>query len=314
MTALTPAELGDLGRLYRVATSDLAIAQRDFAGQRVTVYLNGLVARAHAVIYRSEPLQGRRFVRFYRATLPQLYRHLLPYTKLAFALFVIPALVGFLTVWRSPDLVYTYLGQNVRPLVAEVERGKLWTEIPPQERSGASAVILTNNIQVMFLTFAGGMTGGLLTLWVMLTNGLHVGALFGLLQAHGLSYGLAEFIVAHGFIELSVIFLAGGCGLFMADGLLRPGLLTRREALTRRAQLAVRLILGCVPLLVLAGLIEGFISPSSLPWPIKLAVGLVTGIILHLYWLRAGRTEPSPTQPNKETTHDLLRASTGPVR
>ena len=297
MTALTPNDLADLGRLYRVATSDLAIAQRDYPGQRVTVYLNGLVARAHAVVYRSEPLQGRRVARFYAATLPQLYRHLLPYTKLAFVLFVMPALVGFFTVWRTPDLVYTYLGPSVRPLVEEVERGKLWTEIPPQERSGASALILTNNIQVMFLTFAGGMTGGLLTLWVMLMNGLHLGAVFGLLQAHGLSHGLAEFVVAHGFIELSVIFLAGGCGLSMADGLLRPGLLTRREALVQRAQLAVRLILGCVPLLIVAGLIEGFISPSGLPWPLKLAVGLTTGLGLYLYWLRAGRTGP-----HKETS------------
>ena len=309
MTTLTPADLGDLGRLYRVATSDLAIAQRDFPGQRVTVYLNGLVARAHAVIYRSEPLQGRRIVRFYRATLPQLYRHLLPYTKLAFALFVIPALLGFFTVWRTPDLVYTYLGQDIRPLVQEVERGKLWTDIPPQERSGTSAVILTNNIQVMFLTFAGGMTAGLLTLWVLLMNGLNIGAVFGLLQAHGLSHGLAAFVVAHGFIELSVIFLAGGCGLYMADGLLRPGLLTRREALVQRAQLAVRLILGCVPLLILAGLIEGFISPSGLPWPLKLAVGLSSGLLLYLYWLRAGRPHP-----DKETSYDTLRAPTGPVR
>ena len=186
-------------------------------------------------------------------------------------------------------MVYTILGPGVAGLVKNVEDGKLWTEIAPGVRSAASALILTNNIQVMFLTFAGGITAGLLTTYVLLFNGLTLGAIFGLLQAHGPAGGLAESVVAHGFIELSVIFLAGGCGLYLGDGLIRPGPLSRREALIRRGNVAVRLILGCMPLLILAGLIEGFISPSGLPWWIKLIVGLSTGILLHWYWLGANR-------------------------
>jgi uncharacterized membrane protein SpoIIM required for sporulation len=170
-------------------------------------------------------------------------------------------------------------------MVRQVEQGTLWTDIPEAMRSTASAAILTNNIQVMFLTFAGGATAGLLTILVLLLNGLQIGAVFGLLQAHGLTAGLAEFVAAHGPIELSVIFLAGGCGLFMGDGLLRPGLLTRREALIQRTRTAVQLILGCVPLLILAGLIEGFISPSALPWWLKTLVGLISGLALYAYWL-----------------------------
>ncbi|RME57050.1 MAG: stage II sporulation protein M, partial [Caldilineae bacterium] len=112
------------------------------------------------------------------------------------------------------------------------------------------------------------------------------GAIFGLLQAHGMSGGLAEFVLAHGFIELSVIFVAGGCGLYVGDGLLRPGLLSRRDAVLQRARLAVEIILGCAPLLVLAGLIEGFISPSGFPWPVKGLVGVATGAALHWYWLK----------------------------
>jgi len=101
--------------------------------------------------------------------------------------------------------------------------------------------------------------------------------------------GLAEFVAAHGFIELSVIFLAGGCGLYMGDGLFRPGLQTRQAALVERGQDAVQLVLGCVPLLILAGIIEGFISPSGLHWGVKLGVGLSTGVLLYYYWLVVGR-------------------------
>ena len=247
-----------------------------------------LVGRAHAHIYREEPLRWRWLLDFYRQTFPQLYRALLPYTILAFGLFIIPAVLAFFVVVRNPDAIYVLEGPGIETLVRKVEQGKLWTEIAPSVRSAASSVILTNNIQVTFFTFAGGITAGLLSAWIVISNGLSIGAIFGLLQAHHLSAGLAEFVVAHGFIELSVVFVAGGCGLYLGDGLLRPGLQSRRAALIERGQFGVRVILGCAPLLIVAGLIEGFISPSGLPWLIKLLVGLVTGGVLYYYWLRVG--------------------------
>lgn len=286
--ALSEAELYELGRLYQIAASDLALAQRDFPNHKITRYLNQLVGRTHAVLYREEPLRWQQLRRFYRHDFPQLYRRLLPYTAVSLLLFLLPALIAFFVVWQTPDTIYTLLGQEIASLVHTVEDGKLWTDIAPSVRSAAATTILTNNIGVMFYAFAGSLTGGLLTLYILLLNGLSLGAIFGLLQFHGMSPGLAEFILAHGPIELSVIFLAGGCGLFVADGLLRPGLLTRQAALVERAKIAVQLILGSVPLLVGAGLIEGFISPSGLPWLVKALVGLATGVALHRYWLRRG--------------------------
>ena len=297
--SLSPAEMAALGQLYRSTTSDLAVAQRDFPQQRVTAYLNQLVSRAHNQIYQDEPLYRHKLVAFYRTKFPTLYRQLLPYTTFCFLLFALCAIVAFWRVWQEPDAIYFFMGDAVAPLVQKVEEGELWTEIAPSVRSTAASTILTNNIRVMFLTFAGGITFGLLTLWVIVNNGLNLGSIFGLLQAHHMSAGLGEFIVAHGFVELSVIFLAGGCGLYMADALVRPGMLTRRDALIQRSRQSVSAILGCVPLLIGAGIIEGLISPSGLPWFIKLAVGLGTGITLHLYWLGwlsfADRTETVPT-------------------
>ena len=284
-------DLRDLGQLYRQVTSDLALAQRDFPGEKVAVYLNQLIARAHATIYRGEPLRWRQMRRFYAQEFPALYRTLLPYTLVSFALFLIPALAAFFVVWQRPDAIYTILGPDVREMVSTVESGKLWTEIAPTVRPAMSTTVLTNNIQVMLLAFAGGITLGLLTVYVMIGNGLNLGAVFGLVLYYGLGGGLAQFISAHGFIELSVVFVAGGCGLYLGDGLIRPGLLSRRQALVDRGHLAIRLILGCVPLLILAGLIEGFISPSSLPGWSKFAIGLTTGLALHTYWLFAGRRQ-----------------------
>ncbi len=293
IAVLAEADVRDLGLLYRQATSDLALAQRDFPGERVTVYLNQLVARAHPVIYRGEPLLSSQAQRFFGYVFPVLYRRLWPYTLGSTLLFLLPALMAFVGVWRQPESIYALAGVQIRDLVETVESGRLWTDIAPQVRSAGASVIFTNNIQVMFLTFAGGVTAGLLTAWVLVTNGVQFGALFGLLQHHGMSGGLAQFVVAHGFIELSVIFLAGGCGLYMADGILRPGLAPRSSVLAERARLAVQAILGCIPLLVIAGLIEGFISPSGLPWPVKVVVGIGTGLILHAYWWLGGRKRAS---------------------
>lgn len=287
---LTPDELEELGRLYRHATSDLALAQRDFPQQRITAYLNQLVSRAHGQIYREEPLYWRKLTHFYRAEFPLLYRQLLPYTTLSFAVFLVASLVAFFGVWRDPEVIYFFAGEGIAPLVQQVEAGEMWTEIAPSARSVASTAILTNNIRVMFLTFAGGITAGLLTLWVLFNNGIHIGAIFGLLQAHGMSGNLAEFVAAHGPIELSVIFLAGGCGLYMGDALIRPGLQSRSDALISRTRLSVMAILGCVPFLIGAGFIEGLISPSGFPVAVKVAVGLVTGVALHRYWL--GQSHP----------------------
>lgn len=267
---LTQAEMQQLRLLYRSATSDLALPQHDFPQQKVATYLNQLVARAHVQIYRGESFQFHWLKGYFTHIFPRLYRTLLPYTILA------------------PDPVYVILGEEIRIVEPRLKEGELWTEISPAVRSTASARIMTNNIQVTFLAFSVGMTAGLLTIWVMILNGLNLGATFAWLQPFGLSLGLGEFVLVHGFIELSVIFVAGGCGLYLGDGIIRPGLLTRQEALVQRSRQSVLLILGCALVLVVSGLIEGFISPSGLPWIVKLAVGLGTGILLHYYWLRIG--------------------------
>ena len=109
---LSPQELADLGRLYRSATSDLALAQRDFPNQQVTHYLNGLVSRAHAQIYQEEPLRRQALQHFYRQQFPLLYRALLPYTSLCFGVFMTGALLAFWVTWRYPDAIYLFAGAD----------------------------------------------------------------------------------------------------------------------------------------------------------------------------------------------------------
>lgn len=291
---LAAGDLEQLGRLYRAATSDLALAKRDFPNARVTQYLNGLVARAHAAIYRGEAVDLRRFGRFYLWTFPRLYRELLPYTLAAFLFFAIPALIAGYALAVDPGAAGVI---GLEGPAAIMQSGELWTNIPAAERPGASSFIMINNIQVTLVAFAGGITCTLLTLYSMVMNGISLGGILGLGLHYGLAGDLLTFVVGHGVIELSVIFMAGGAGLKMGMALLQPGLYTRRDALVMAAGKAVRIMLGCVPLLMVAGLIEGFISPNTgIPAALHYAVGAITGILLYAYLLGAGRAR-APSQP-----------------
>lgn len=287
---LTPEEVQTLGQLYRAATADLALAQRDFARQPVVEYLNQLVARAHAALYRSDPLVWRQLWDFVRAGFPRLYRELWVFTLVAALLLFVPALLAGVITAQAPTAAVWLLPEGVRDLIPQIQQQDLWTDIPINERPYASAFIMQNNIQVSFLAFAGGITAGLLTVWMMVFNGLLIGGLLGLTTHYGVGFELATFMVAHGAIELSVVCMVGGAGLRLGWALLHPGLLTRRAAVAQAANKAVRLAISCVPMLIVAGLIEGFISPAeNIPWPVKWSIGAITGGLLYAYWGLAGR-------------------------
>lgn len=287
---LTPQQVEELSRLYRGAAADLALARRDFPQDDVTRYLNQLVARGHATIYQEEPLALNRLRRFAGSGFPQAFRRLLPYFLIAAALFIIPGiLIGLVAAW-NPTAAQQLLPPQVQDLVPMIEEQNLWTDIPVSDRPYTSAFIMRNNIQVIFLAFAGGVLMGLFTLYILVLNGMLIGGVTGLTAHYGVGFDLWTFVIAHGVIELSVIFMAGGAGLALGWALLRPGLLSRRDALSQAARLAVRIIIGAVPLLVIAGLIEGFISPNeTIPWFMKWIVGLASGVVLYSYLLLGGR-------------------------
>ena len=289
LARLSPAELERMGALYRLATSDLALAQRDYPNQRVTVYLNQLVARAHAIIYQSPPLAAGRLWAFVARGFPRAYREALPFILTALALLIIPALAAGVSTDLQPASAQWLLPADVQDLIPTIEQKQLWTDIPVGERPYASSFIMSNNIQVAFLAFGGGMLAGLFTVYELVYNGLILGGLTGLTAHYGIGWDLWTFVIGHGVIELSVIGIAGGSGLMLGWAMLHPGLLRRRDALALAARRAVRLVIGCVPLLMIAGTIEGFLSPSALPWPVHWAVGLGSGAVMYAYLLLAGR-------------------------
>jgi uncharacterized membrane protein SpoIIM required for sporulation len=149
---------------------------------------------------------------------------------------------------------------------------------------------MTNNIRVALLCFAGGIAFGLFSVYVLVTNGLTTGVVMGLAAHYGMGSSLLGFVIGHGVIELSVIFMAGGAGLQLGWALLNPGSYTRRDALAQAARRAVMITVVAVPLLIVAGTIEGLFSPTDAPLALHIAVGLISGICMYAYLFLAGRS------------------------
>jgi uncharacterized membrane protein SpoIIM required for sporulation len=288
--ALTHDEIDELAFGYRAATSDLAMARGRAYDPAVIGYLNRLTARAHAYVYLGTSRNGWAPVwDFLSAGFPREARRSWKPIGVCILITVISAMIAYTSVSADPVNAYALLGDGV-PLVTK----RLHDSNFGFDRTYAPAVsaqIMTHNIQIAFTAFAGGMTCGLLTLFIILENGLMVGGL-GAVFAHA-HFGLDFWatVAPHGVIELTAIQISGGAGLLLAMGIIAPGRVRRRDAIARNARRAGTLALGTAAMLVLAGLIEGFLTPQRFGVEVRIGIGTFTGIGLILYFIFAGRSQ-----------------------
>jgi len=281
-------EVRELGRIYRRTASDLAIARAESRDPRLVNYLNSLVIRAHGRIYRADAQGGERIFKFFARDFPQTFRRTWRYTAVAFSAFMLFGVIGFLGTRYDPE--FSELA-GVSPVFRERAidtKTHWWEELNEANQVGAS-FIFTHNIQVTFYAFAFGALVGVGTLYYMAFNGANIAAVLALTFRAGFGPDLLTFMAGHGVIELSCIFISGGAGLMIGTAMLMPGDLSRGDALKKRGLEAILLMLGITPLLVVAGIIEGFISPADINPLIKFGIAALTGVALYSYLLLAGR-------------------------
>jgi uncharacterized membrane protein SpoIIM required for sporulation len=180
-----------------------------------------------------------------------------------------------------PEFMREVLG---RRMMDTIERRQMWTHSILSVKPQASSAIMTNNMSVSFLAFAAGITAGLGTIYLLFFNGIMIGVIGSACWLAGMSDQLWSFVAPHGVLELPAIFIAGGAGLKLAQALLFPGLLPRRDSLAVGGTEAAKLLTGVIPMLIIAGFIEAYFSPSNTPILLKFAVaaGLFTALVVYL--------------------------------
>ena len=265
LNTTTPGtEAGDARQVisgFRALLADMAMAKQQLPNSPITRYLESLFIRYHEVIHRPPRHFTNQMTELYCREIPGLMRSMhsaLLFTLIAFALSIA---AGWLLVYHFPELAALFASTE---MINHVESGKLWTDglLNIMPSSILSISIITNNITVSLFAFAMGALYGLGTLYVITLNGLMLGGIFAFTDRHQLSHDLFKFIVAHGVVELSVIVIAAAMGLRLGEALIRPGGRNRTEAFHAVTMTTGKIMLATVPFLVIAGLIEGFVSPD----------------------------------------------------
>jgi uncharacterized membrane protein SpoIIM required for sporulation len=297
LRSLGADQIRQLASLYRSVSADLARARTHQVGPTLIQDLQLLTSRGYTQIYQgSRRQEWQSVVEFYQWGLPTVIQQTAGYTAIATLLFLVSALIAWWFSWQDPTFLKLLVPAELIHTVQD--EGKLWMgSILGWEPLAASGIMI-NNLSVSFFAVIGGIAmylqehrficpPGAFTAYLLCMNGMLIGGVATLVAQNNLAYPFWAFVFPHGSLELPAIFLAGGAGLLIARAILLPGQLQRGDALKYYGTQAAQLMYGIVPLLVIAGIIEGFFSPSPLvPSPIKYLAGVALLTLLVLYCSR----------------------------
>jgi uncharacterized membrane protein SpoIIM required for sporulation len=286
LKSLQASEIRELASLYRSVSADLARARTNNVGGILVQDLQRLTSRSYSQIYQgSRRQEWQAVVEFYRWGFPAVVQETFGYTAVATTIFLLGALIAWWYSWQDPVFLSLLVPDEL--IVKVRDHHELWMGSILGKEPVESTNIMINNLSVSFRVVAGGITAGFFTVFILAFNGLLIGAIATLVGQNKLAYPFWAFVFPHGSLELPAIFLAGGAGLLIARGILVPGKYTRLEALKFYGYKAAQLVFGIVPMLIIAGTIEGFYSPNpAVPNPLKYLAGIGLFTLLIIYCSR----------------------------
>jgi len=295
---LTRAELQETALLYRQVAGDLSTLRQDATARVYADHVNQLLARAHHIIYSTRRTSFVGLLRYLRDGYPAVFQRNMRYVILSLLITVAGGALGSVLTMARPQFMRTMLGPQ---MVATIERHEMWTQSVVSIAPAASSAIMTNNLSVCFASFAGGITFGLWTFYSLFVNGMMLGVIGAACHQYGMSLSLWSFVAAHGSLELPSIIIAGAAGFRLGYSMLFPGTLLWKDSVSQGGLEATRLVSGIIPLLIIAGCLEGFFSPSQAPIWLKFTVGGLLFTLLNLWLFRTPRvkqTAPDGQEPS----------------
>ncbi len=283
-------EIRELGNLYLSISDDLSFCQTNFPDSDITRYLNHLVRNCQVIFFRRDKTRMRAVLDFLSSGFPRLIFELRYYIAVSGAFFTLSLALSFGFVQKNIMMGEIFLPEQmydmaVRDLELRRQFGN-FDAIPEVQRSALSLYVWFNNSIVAMNCFVLGITLGLGTAYILFFNGTMLGALCAVYYKNGHLPDFSSLIMVHGSLELSAIVIAGGAGLALGMSVIRPGRLSRVDALRKEALRSLKVLAGVIVLLFIAGLVEGLITPLKLPLYARIIIALVNITLLMLYTAR----------------------------
>jgi uncharacterized membrane protein SpoIIM required for sporulation len=289
LAQLSRAELREMALLYRQVAADLSVLRQDSTARAYAAHVNQLLARAHHIIYSGRKTNLRTLFLFLRDEYPALFQRQIGFVLASLGVSLAWGLLGAALTSARPEFMRHFVGPE---MIATMERHEMWTHSVVSVAPMATSAIMTNNLSVSFVTFAGGIVFGLGTFFNLSVNGMLLGVVGAACHQYGMSVALWSFVAPHGALELPSIVIAGAAGFRLGYAMLFPGVLRWKDSVAQGGIEATRLVSGIIPLLVIAGCLEGFFSPSEAPVWLKFTVGGLLFSLL-LLWLFRPIKEPA---------------------
>ena len=288
LDADAPADPDALADAYVRLGDDLAYAKTFFPGSAAAAYLNDLSAQAHARIYRNRREERGRLVRFWTHEVPLAVYEARGALLASLLLFLGAVGVGVVSSQGDGSFMRLILGDAyVNMSQANVEAGDPFAVYKDAGMADMAVMIGFNNIRVSFVAFAGFFPGlpvpgaSVGTGWVLISNGIMVGAFAHLFAAEGLLLDWFRVVMIHGTLELAAIVIAGGAGLTMWNAIFLPGTYPRMTALRRGARRGVTIVIGLVPVFVVAAILEGVVTRHT-EMPLAASLFVILGSLAAL--------------------------------
>lgn len=290
----------ELAQLFVELTDDLSYARTFFPDGKTVSYLNTLTASVHRNIFRNKKEDSGRIFRFWKTEFPLL---LLEHRKeliVAAAILFVASMIGLVSTLNDDSFVRLIMGDRyVNMTLQNIENDDPMAVYKQVGSVNMFLGITINNVRVSFLAFAFGFIASFGTIWILFQNGIMLGAFFGFLYASGVIRESMETVWIHGTLEIFSIVVAGSAGMVVGNSILFPDTYSRTESLKRGAMRGLKLVLGLVPMFVVAGFLEGFVTRyTSMPTALSyVIIGASAAFIVWYFFIYPGRVKRKITGP-----------------
>jgi uncharacterized membrane protein SpoIIM required for sporulation len=278
---MNPDKLADL---FIGLTDDLSYSRTFYPGSKTTLYLNSLTAKVHQSIYKSRKERKERFLRFWKFEAPLLFHKHRIKIIISFSIFFLSMMIGVVSSAGDSGFVRLIMGDSyVNMTLENIDKGDPMAVYKQMNGVDMFLGITFNNIRVSFIAFMFGLFFSFGTAWVLMSNGIMLGAFQYFFHLHGLLIESVLVIWIHGTLEISAIIISGAAGLVLGNSILFPGTYSRRQSFIIGAKEGLKILVSLIPIFITAGFLESFVTRHT-GMPVLLSLTIILGSLAFVVW------------------------------